>query len=268
MKNNLNLLKLFIAVTLTISITSCDKEKTTEYQSDNSAKTVLVSNPNNPYDTLGAHHNELMSECFTLIQQYENTYGNITNYHAITLANRVLAENDLDTSNTRDIANTVGASVNDNFHTVINNSAPNQRCSLFTIALVDSVYTRSRTGEYGYSDLYDYIIHKETYVLGSIDYTTEDLRYILSFTSVLRYSLYFWYDSFRGQMTLAKLPFWKWACRIAVTAVCDAVGATVPGGGAATAVSASSAGYNIAKDIFTDDPEPGDTTQNAKSWNM
>lgn len=271
MKTNFKFFTVAIAAIMTIgtvTLVSCDKnenETIVGHEQYSATKGVFnPANPANPYDYMGVDHNYYIDKCMPDVYSYIMNYGGIDVSQAITISNQILAQNGFDTNGIRTIAMKIETSADSNFMPFIMSSFPNQKIRNCISKLVSDILQMAQDENYDYEDIHKFILARETKYATSGEYSNEELGYIYPVTSVMRHSMYYWYNNGFGPVNPKKASVWKWLGRIAVVATCDALGSV---GGTATAVAASVGSYQMAKDMFPDDKpnQPTDTTSNGNN---
>lgn len=248
----------------TVTLVSCDKTENENFvgneQYSATKSDFTPANPANPYDYVGVDHNFYIDKCMPAVYSHILNYGDIEVSQAITISNQILAQNGFDTTGIRTIAMKIKTSVDSNFTPFIISSFPNQKIKNCISKFVSDILQMSQDGNCAYEDVHEFILAQETNYATSGEYSNEELEYIYPVTSVMRHSMYYWYNNGFGSVNPKEASVWKWLGRIAVVAICDALGSV---GGTATAVSASVGSYQIAKDLFPD--EPADTNSNGNN---
>lgn len=206
---------------------SCNKENDNiECVMKNNLSSDIVLNPKNPYDEIGVKHNSFLLKTKYLIADDVKD--------AITVTNHVLSSYDYDTTFSREIALAVIADSNNNYTEVVNKFPISDELKDVFVSIIDDIYSLGVENEVDYIKYKDIIVDYEDKIL-SMGLSEENKLILLSATSVLRHSLYYWNNEYSGfeddENTKAKeKSVWKWI----FVGVVDAAGAF---GGAVSGVA-------------------------------
>lgn len=267
------LLKLTYILALCLSTISCN-EKGNELLADASITAtplnsknpvnpfIAQANPSNPYDFVGALHNEIMLD---FLNTYSNQELSIQQTCDIALQLANSNENFVETVgtvtsniNAADIEEGI-ADFENNFHGIIEAQNISNEAKTALKGVVDHLF------ELAYSDLENapdqegieaYLLNFENQVVAEESYSQTDSQMLLSASATARYSTALWYNYY-GPKTVnnpeggkAKIKWWGWV----VVGVSDLAGAIIGGeGGPAGAilggVSASKTAHSFVKDL-------------------
>lgn len=214
-----------------IMLSSCNDEYTDDKKVNNNTvvlKTLSTpENPENPYDSVGYWHNIFADQIYPQL-----TSGSEID-ESINISCDYFYSQGYDTTHIYSIVHSVNNNMgNFYFNNIESLNISNESKSLLRSLLVDfaAMLVDENITEY---EVYKAFIidYEETQVINNSNITTNDKAIILSTTSILRYSLYYWMNN-NGFITQSKAtPGW-----LKVLAI---IGADVVGGAVASAVGAT-----------------------------
>ena len=213
MKKYTKILAVAIAAIMTIgsiSFVSCNKENSDDVVRNHSGSTektdvVLPKNANNPYDTIGALHNIMMEECRGKMQSYYMGHGTWSIAASDSIATAVLADYGFYVPgyNLNFITSLLADSASYYIDYAVALGATNaekENITNIVTTIKDLVFANEP-----YSQIKERIVNEEALVLSNQGLSSDEKFVILSATSVLRHSLYYWltYDGFDTGMSLS-----------------------------------------------------------------
>lgn len=200
MKKYTKILAVAIAAIMTIGsivFVSCNKEDNDDVSSNLSgrmekADVVLPKNANNPYDTIGALHNNMMEECREEMQSYYLDHGTWSVTASDSIATAILADHGLYVPgyNLNFITSLLADSASYYIDYAVALGATNaekENITNIVTTIKDLVFANEP-----YSQIKERIVNEEALVLSNQGLTNDEKFVILSTTSVLRHSLYYW----------------------------------------------------------------------------
>lgn len=213
MKKYTKILAVAIAAIMTIgsiSFVSCNKENNDDVSRNHSGsmeKTDAVSprNANNPYDTIGALHNIMMDECRGKMQSYYMANGSWSIAASDSIATVILADHGFYVPgyNLNFITSLFAdsASYYTDYAVALGATNYEEENIINIINITRELFFANEP----YSQIKERIVNEEALVLSNQGLTNDEKFVILSTTSVLRHSLYYWltYDGFDRGMSLS-----------------------------------------------------------------
>lgn len=238
MKNNKKtavLIAAVVSLTCTILFVACNKENTAMTTLNNfsdSPKTEIINpkNPNNPLDSIGTKHNQYLNDVLTYINCNYINPNDLTSDEVLDIYQNYLLENGY-TETEIELA----------FQTITDGYNLSNNVNQYINSLQDSISIIPNESYTNYKEL---VIRYEKRIMedSSIDSIEEGT--LLAYTSVLRHSMYFWYEE-----QSKELPKWlKIAGADAAGAATGfAGGASLGWGGAIVGGIIAGAGKSIEK---------------------
>lgn len=240
MKTNFKFFAVAIAAIMAIgsaTLVSCNKEESTKQIAGMSnTKNNPLSNPENPYDSIGLIHNNAMNDLIFIHNGLPFSMK-----EAIVAAEEYLYDKGYDTTGVYTLVSEIIHDAKSNYSTVVSSQNLSSASIDAVTAMMYDVATMSLSGNYnGYESYRKYLMEVEANIIANADIPSSEKGKLLTATAVYRYSLYYWYKNFGN----VKLSFWG---KIAIIAGADFVGALVAGGQGAIATSfAASAALAVA----------------------
>lgn len=239
MKNKIILVSTILTIlSLNILFISCNEDNDV-YDKNTIQKKAIVSpnNTNNPYDSIGANHNFHLNNIFSfLYDQYTNP--NIIHTDTILLITNNYLLSKYNHTITNEIFNTkiYRCETNQELANKMNAFGFSPKASTYVFALLDTIELISSNSYKNYKNI---ICYTENNIINDVDINERDKAILLSFTSVLRHSIYYWYEESGAKVA-------KWL-RIALA---DAKGA-LTGAGVGAALGSSIPGVGTVGGAIT-----------------
>lgn len=231
-------LAMFIGVNVNAQVPDID-------WTDNGNSTVQqYSNSNNPYDYAGKQHNQIVSEFLT-------KYGNekLSIEETIKLTNKICDEHDLQGERlTLKQFNYGMSDIKNNFRGTVekSNLSSNGKKELQT--LLDYMVVNGFKGSVNKEEVIGYIKDFENGILKNRELKENDKVTLLQLSSVGRYSVGMWHNSYNTTMSEKRTPGWlRWL----IVGAADVAGG-VAGGGAfsvATGAAASTTANTLVSEV-------------------
>lgn len=206
MKKSFKFFAVAIAAIMTIgsiASVSCDKENGDDVSGSLSgpmgkADVALPKNANNPYDTIGALHNIMMEECREKMQSYYLGHGTWSVTASDSIATAILEDHGFYVPgyDLNFITSLLADSASNYLDYALDHGASNSE--IMTIRNIVTNIKEMVFANEPYSQIKGKIVSNEELVLSNPSLSNNEKYVILSATSVLRHSLYYWlnYDGF------------------------------------------------------------------------